>query len=102
METMQAELVKDEKSGWWFPNHHGAWLQHKWQCNLCKSMCVNGMPKILKVNGEPTINCSECYTKETGQVPQWICCACDYDKVPIEHYCDCAGCNGIDAHKERK
>jgi hypothetical protein len=91
----QAELVQDKKSGCWSANDHSLWQNHTWVCNICQSNVIGGLPKIIGINGVPTLNCSECFTEETGIEPQWICCSSDYDKVPVEHYCECKKCTGI-------
>ena len=92
----QAELVQDKKSGCWFPNSHEAWFNHTWVCNICECNISGAMPKIIGINGEPTINCPECFHEDTGTSSDWICWVGDYDKVPIEHYCECAKCYGVE------
>jgi len=93
---LKAELVKSKNSGCWFPNSHNAWFNHEWVCNICKCNVFGAIPKIIGIGGKPTINCPECFYKDTGTEPDWVCCACDYDKVPIEHYCQCAECLAIE------
>ena len=91
-----AKLVQNKKSGCWFANSHDAWFNHEWVCNICKRNISGALPKIIVSKDAPTINCPECFHRTTGTSPDWVCCASDYDKVPIEHYCDCAECWGIE------
>jgi hypothetical protein len=92
---MKAELVQDKKSKCWFPNSHNAWFAHKWVCNICKCSVIGAIPKLIGFNGEQTVNCPDFFYKDTGTSPDWVCCESDYDKVPIEHSCECAECLGI-------